>query len=80
MQDREEPGQRARERAAWPEGRDVSHLLGIKLARILWISPTRDPPSTLGMATHYLLSIGPATLYAGLRGHDPRFAADRGIL
>ena len=32
------------------------------------------------MVTHYLLSIGPAILYAALRERDLRFAANRGLL
>jgi uncharacterized membrane protein YagU involved in acid resistance len=69
-----------RERMAWPEGLDVSHALGYRLARLAGVAVEKDQPSTLGMVTHYLLGIAPAILYAALRERDLRFAADRGML
>ena len=80
LQDRQPRDTIERERAAWPEGLDVSHLLGYRLAKAVGVPADRDQPSTLGMLTHYLLSIGPAILYAALRQHDLRFAEDRGLL
>ncbi|HJU16216.1 MAG TPA: hypothetical protein VJ770_07075 [Stellaceae bacterium] len=80
LQDREPRPAIARERAAWPEGLDVSHALGYHLAEWAGIPADRAQPSTLGMVTHYLLGIAPAVLYAALRERDLRFAADRGLL
>lgn len=80
MQDRQSRQVIAQERAAWPDDLDVSHLLGYRLARAVGAPVERNQPSTLGMLTHYLLSIGPATLYAALRERDLRFSADRGLL
>lgn len=80
MQDRQPRDAIERERAAWREGLDVSHLLGYRLAKAVGAPVNRNQPSTLGMVTHYLLSIGPAVLYAALRERDLRFAADRGVL
>ncbi len=80
LQDRQPPRAIRREREAWPEGLDVSHALGYKLAGAAGLPGSKNQPSTLGMTAHYLLSIGPAILYAGLRERDLRFAADRGLL
>jgi uncharacterized membrane protein YagU involved in acid resistance len=68
------------EREAWPKGLDVSHTLGYKLADLAGLPVSKDQPNTLGMTTHYLLSIGPAIFYAAMRDRDLRFAADRGLL
>jgi uncharacterized membrane protein YagU involved in acid resistance len=80
MQDCERRDAIGRERAAWPEELDVSHLLGYRIAKTLGAPVSRDQPSTFGMVTHYLLSIGPAVLYAAMRERDLHFASDRGLL
>ncbi|HEX2942220.1 MAG TPA: hypothetical protein VHO91_14320, partial [Rhodopila sp.] len=80
MQDREPRQAIDQERAAWPDGLDVSHALAYRSARAVGLPAQRRQPSTAGMVTHYLLSIGPATLYAALREQDLRFSADRGLL
>jgi uncharacterized membrane protein YagU involved in acid resistance len=80
LQDRQTRQAIRREREAWPEGLDVSHALGHKLAGAVGLPVAKNQPSTLGMTTHYLLSIGPATLYAAMRERDLRFARDRGLL
>ncbi len=80
MQDRAPRQTIERERKAWPEGLDVSHLLGYRIGKALGFAPSRAQPSTLGMLTHYLLGVAPAILYAALRERDLRFAADRGLV
>jgi hypothetical protein len=80
IQDRQTRWAIQRERAAWPLGLDVSHGLAYRLARTVGWEPERTQPSTAGMLAHYMLSVGPALLYAALREHDPRFSADRGLL
>jgi uncharacterized membrane protein YagU involved in acid resistance len=80
MQDSQPRQTIERERAAWPDGLDVSHTLGYRLARLAGVPVQKDQPSTLGMVTHYLLGIAPAILYAALRQRDLRFSADRGLL
>lgn len=82
LQDRQKRQAIRQGREAWPDRLDVSHALGYKLAGAagLSLSKKKNQPSTLGMTTHYLLSIGPAILYAALRERDLRFAADRGLL
>ena len=80
LQDRQNRQAIRREREAWPEGLDVSHALGYKLAGAAGLPAAKNQPSTLGITTQYCLSIGPAILYAALRERDLRFAADRGLL
>lgn len=80
MQDRQRRSALREERAAWPDRLDVSHALGRKLARGIGLRVARNQPSTLGIGTHYMLSIGPALLYAAMREADMRFAKDRGLL
>jgi uncharacterized membrane protein YagU involved in acid resistance len=80
LQDRQKRQTVRQEREAWPEGLDVSHALGYKLADAVGLPVSKNQPSTLGMTTHYLLSIGPAILYAAMRERDLRFAGDRGLL
>jgi uncharacterized membrane protein YagU involved in acid resistance len=80
LQDRQKRQAIQRERQAWPEGLDVSHALGHRLAAAAGLPAVTGQPSTLGMTTHYCLSIGPAILYSALRDGNLRFAADRGLL
>ena len=80
MQDRQRRQDIARERAAWPDQLDVSHALGWKMAGQARLPASKEQPSTLGMATHYMLGIAPALIYAGLRERDLRYAKDGGLL
>ena len=80
LQDRQKRQAIRQEREAWPDRLDVSHALGYKLAATAGLPVAKDQPSTLGMTTHYLLSIGPAMLYAAVRERGLHFAADRGLL
>src|SRR5690242_13184618 len=70
LQDRQNRQAIRREREAWPEGLDVSHGLGHKIAGAAGLPASKSQPGTLGMTTHYCLSIGPAILYAALRERD----------
>jgi uncharacterized membrane protein YagU involved in acid resistance len=69
-----------REKAARPDGLEVSHLLGYRLAKAAGFPVEKKQPSTLGMFTHYMLGIGPAIVYAGLRERNLSLSADRGLL
>jgi uncharacterized membrane protein YagU involved in acid resistance len=80
IQDRQPRRSIKRERAAWPDHLDVSHLLAYRLARAAGAPVTRGHPSTPGMVTHYLLGIGPAILYAFIRERNTRASVDRGLL
>ena len=80
LQDREPRKALGRERRAWRDGLDVSHALGHTLTSTAGIGGDRHQPSALGMTTHYLLSIVPATLYAAMRERDLRYSEDFGLL
>lgn len=80
MLDREPLGAIRAEKAARPEGWDVSHLLGKRLVELVGKPTVLKQPGAVGMITHYLLSIGPAIAYAAARGRNPDLAADRGML
>lgn len=80
MQDRQPRDSLARERAAWPEGLDVPHVTAKRLRRTAGLPAPHEQPGAFGMLLHYLFSIAPATLYAGLRQRDLRFGKDRGLL
>jgi len=80
MYERESAEDRAREEAAWPNGKpSVPNLvdLGSRITGVRF-SPRARP--AVEEATHYLLGIGPGVLYALLRDRVPGLGAGRGLV
>jgi uncharacterized membrane protein YagU involved in acid resistance len=80
MWDRESAEDKAREEAAWPNGKpSVPNLvdLGSRITGVHF-SPRARP--AVDEVTHYLLGVGPGVLYALLRHRVPVIGAGRGFV
>jgi len=80
MYERESEEDRAREEAAWPNGKpSVGNLVDLG-SRVTGVPIGSDARPAVEMVTHYMLGVGPAVLYALLRDRVPLLGAGRGIV
>ena len=79
MYERESMEDRAREERAWPNGKpSVPNMVDLG-SRITGVQISPEVRPAVDQATHYLLGVGPAVLYAVLRHRVPMLGAGRGL-
>jgi hypothetical protein len=66
--------------AARPGGLDPAHVAVNEIAAVAGHELSPQQPHSMGVATHYLIGIGPAAIYGTVRSQYPAITAGRGSL